>query len=200
MSFIRFDEQTEPATPPAGKATLYVDSADSEVAVKKDDGSVQKFLVSVSSVFGRTGAIVAQASDYDANQIDYDNTTSGLTATDVQAAIDEIVANPTVVRETLPDQAITNAGAVTVPHSLGAGAFVAGIQLVCIAAESDWVIGDILDMTFKIDDRVTLQTTATDVIISYDDRNEVFRVHEPSSNANVNLSNTNWNFRVTLMK
>jgi hypothetical protein len=45
---------------------------------------------SVASVFGRAGTVVAQASDYDANQIDYDNTTSGLTATDTQAAIDEV--------------------------------------------------------------------------------------------------------------
>jgi hypothetical protein len=46
----------------------------------------------VASVFGRTGTVTAQASDYDAVQIDYSNTTSGLTATDVQAAIDEIDA------------------------------------------------------------------------------------------------------------
>ena len=44
----------------------------------------------VSSVFGRTGTVVAAASDYDADQIDYDNATSSLTATDVQAAIDEV--------------------------------------------------------------------------------------------------------------
>lgn len=46
----------------------------------------------VDSVFGRTGAVVAQASDYDADQVDYNNGTSGLAATDVQAAIDEIVS------------------------------------------------------------------------------------------------------------
>lgn len=46
--------------------------------------------VPVSSVFGRTGAVVAAASDYDANQVDYSNATSGLTATEVQAAIDEV--------------------------------------------------------------------------------------------------------------
>ena len=44
----------------------------------------------VASVFGRTGAVVAAASDYDADQVDYDNTSSSLTATDVQAAIDEV--------------------------------------------------------------------------------------------------------------
>lgn len=47
---------------------------------------------SVSSVFGRTGAIVATTGDYNANQINYNNATSGLTATNVQAAIDELDA------------------------------------------------------------------------------------------------------------
>lgn len=46
----------------------------------------------VQSVFGRTGAVVALASDYDANQIDFDNVASGLAATNVQAAIDEVEA------------------------------------------------------------------------------------------------------------
>lgn len=47
----------------------------------------------VYSFNGRTGAVLPATSDYDANQIDYDNTTSGLTATDVQDAIDENVSN-----------------------------------------------------------------------------------------------------------
>jgi hypothetical protein len=50
--------------------------------------------VLVSSVFGRDGAVVATAGDYDADQVDYDNATSGLSATDVQEAIDEIAARP----------------------------------------------------------------------------------------------------------
>ena len=44
----------------------------------------------VTSVYGRTGVVVAATSDYDSEQVDYDNTASGLTATDVKAAIDEI--------------------------------------------------------------------------------------------------------------
>lgn len=44
----------------------------------------------VYSFNGRTGAVSPATSDYDADQIDYDNTTSGLTATDVQNAIDEV--------------------------------------------------------------------------------------------------------------
>lgn len=44
----------------------------------------------VTSFNGRTGAVVPEAGDYSADQITYDNTSSGLTATDVQAAIDEL--------------------------------------------------------------------------------------------------------------
>jgi hypothetical protein len=46
----------------------------------------------VTSVFGRVGVVVAEAGDYDAIQVDYDSTISGLSATDVQAAIDELDA------------------------------------------------------------------------------------------------------------
>lgn len=45
----------------------------------------------VQSVFTRTGAVVAQASDYDAVQIDFDNTVvNELSSTEVQGAIDEL--------------------------------------------------------------------------------------------------------------
>lgn len=53
----------------------------------------------ITKVFGRTGPeISAQTSDYDASQIDYDPTTSGLAADNVQTAIDAVAA----LRETLP--------------------------------------------------------------------------------------------------
>ena len=47
----------------------------------------------VTSFNSRTGAVVPTAGDYVAGDIDYDNTLSGLTATDVQNALDEIVAS-----------------------------------------------------------------------------------------------------------
>ena len=46
----------------------------------------------VTSFNSRTGAVVPTAGDYVAGDIDYDNTGSGLTATDVQSAIDEVVS------------------------------------------------------------------------------------------------------------
>lgn len=52
----------------------------------------------VSSVFGRTGVIVATAGDYDANQVDYDNTNGIITANDtnIQDAIESLDANATI--------------------------------------------------------------------------------------------------------
>jgi hypothetical protein len=44
----------------------------------------------VTSVYGRTGVVVAATSDYDAVQVDYNNSASGLTATNVKTAIDEV--------------------------------------------------------------------------------------------------------------
>lgn len=50
--------------------------------------SVQESIV--ESFKGRNGAVVPDDHDYTAEQIDYDNTSSGLAATDVQNAIDEV--------------------------------------------------------------------------------------------------------------
>ena len=44
----------------------------------------------VTSFNGRSGIVVPTAHDYNAGQVDYDNTTSGLSATDVKSAIDEL--------------------------------------------------------------------------------------------------------------
>lgn len=54
--------------------------------------SSSNFDPGVTSFNNRTGAVTPTASDYDASLIDYDNTVSGLNATDVQSAIDEIVS------------------------------------------------------------------------------------------------------------
>ena len=51
-----------------------------------------------------------------AEDVSYDNTDSGLTADDVQAAIDEVSANPVIVRDTYTGT--TNAsGAVSIPSA-----------------------------------------------------------------------------------
>lgn len=44
----------------------------------------------VDTVFGRTGDVIGELADYSADLVTYDNTTSGLAAIEVQAAIDEV--------------------------------------------------------------------------------------------------------------
>ena len=46
--------------------------------------------INVPSVFGRTGAVAAQAGDYDADQVDFDPTTSNLSQVNVQSALLEV--------------------------------------------------------------------------------------------------------------
>ena len=59
----------------------------------------------VTSVFGRTGIIVATAGDYDANQVDYDGSNGIITANDtnVQDAIESLdKATPKAFTDTFP--------------------------------------------------------------------------------------------------
>lgn len=63
------------------------------------DGIRQAITASVAGVASfntRTGAVVAEDHDYDADQVDYDNSNSGLSATNVQDAIDEIAGSGSV--------------------------------------------------------------------------------------------------------
>lgn len=55
----------------------------------------------VTSFNSRTGAVVPTAGDYVAGDIDYDNTGSGLTATEVQSAIDEVNSGLTTINTEL---------------------------------------------------------------------------------------------------
>lgn len=65
--------------------TVYISTLTSWVEVGAGGGGT------ITSVFGRGGPeITSVAGDYDADQVDYDNSASGLTSTDVQDAIDEL--------------------------------------------------------------------------------------------------------------
>jgi hypothetical protein len=63
----------------------------------------------VTTVFGRQGDVIAEASDYDANQIDYDNSSSSLVADDVQEAIDEVNTRVDTTQTDLSDHESENA-------------------------------------------------------------------------------------------
>jgi uncharacterized delta-60 repeat protein len=73
--------------PTGNLAAIEVQAALEELQGDIDNINAETY---VNSFNTRTGDVVAETSDYDADQVDYDNTTSLLTATDVQAAIDEV--------------------------------------------------------------------------------------------------------------
>ena len=60
-------------TPPTGKLFIFVDSADKHIKSKDDAGTVTDLTIGglVSSVFGRVGAVVAVAGDYDGSEVTY---------------------------------------------------------------------------------------------------------------------------------
>lgn len=66
-----------------------VEDAIKEVNDKLDDEIASPRVVTFN---GRSGNVTAASGDYEADQIDYDGTQSGLSAQDVQTAIDEIAA------------------------------------------------------------------------------------------------------------
>lgn len=72
----------------------------------------------VMSFNTRNGYVVSEAHDYDADMVDYDNTSSGLTATDVQAAIDE---NVTAIGQISSDLADKEKKHTVLSQTLSAG-------------------------------------------------------------------------------
>lgn len=72
MGQITLKTQTEPATPASGHDTIYIDSADNILKKKNYGGSVTSLEPPVSSVHGRTGAVVSANGDYTAAQVGAD--------------------------------------------------------------------------------------------------------------------------------
>lgn len=64
-------------------------ATDVKDAIKEVDNKIPTSVVNTFN--GRNGAVAPQTSDYNAQQIDYDNSVSGITATNVQAAIDRVI-------------------------------------------------------------------------------------------------------------
>jgi hypothetical protein len=91
---IGYKEQTGASvpTPPSGEMNTFIDSTDGHLKKKDDTGAIvdiEGTAAGVSSFNTRTGAVVSQAGDYLASEID--NTPAGdIIATNVQDAINEL--------------------------------------------------------------------------------------------------------------
>lgn len=72
--YVDLKQEIAPSAPPAGYARRYVDSADGIYKLKKPDGTVINLEAgsagsAVTSVFGRSGVVVAVSGDYSAAQV-----------------------------------------------------------------------------------------------------------------------------------
>lgn len=87
-----YQEIATPANPAANVLKVYSKDVAGVTKLATLDSSGTETILgesAVSSVFGRTGAVVAATSDYDASQVDF-TPAGGIAATDVQAAIAEL--------------------------------------------------------------------------------------------------------------
>lgn len=115
--------QIDYANATSGLAAINVQAAIDEVDGRLDTIESATY---VNSFEGRTGVVTAQAGDYVANEITYNNATSGLTAVDTQAAIDEIEA-----RVDLNDAKVSADGSVTTHNDVtdaGSGAIITAAE------------------------------------------------------------------------
>lgn len=111
----------------------------------------------VTSFNSRTGAVTPAASDYDASMIDYDNTLSGLTSTDVQGAIDELSPGTYQVIDTATTTTtltidITNYKEIVIARSNVANAI----------AYSKYITKDLLNLGYSF----TLADEANQIIVA----------------------------------
>lgn len=144
----------------------------------------------VTSFNNRTGAVTPASSDYDASMIDYDNTVSGLTATDVGAAIDEIedqiqnLPTPTssvnyslteqeigtwidgtpVYEKTVSFGALPNNSTKTVAHNIVNLGHIISAECVAVKADFTAVVIPYADKT-TLNNSVSLSFTTTDIYI-----------------------------------
>lgn len=74
-------------------------ATDVQAAIDEADAKIEAVSQTVPVTYvetfnSRSGAVTPAAGDYDGSQVTYDNSNSGLTATDLQAAVDELAAAP----------------------------------------------------------------------------------------------------------
>lgn len=90
--YLELEHGTEPGSPSTGFHKVYVDTADGKLKKKDSLGNVaiyENTATAVTSVFGRTGAVVAVGGDYTASQVT--NTPAGnISSVTVQAALNEL--------------------------------------------------------------------------------------------------------------
>lgn len=107
LHYIEFKAMSEPSASSSSSGLIYMDELDNSLYVSLNEGAYEKILTeevdpsfttwlseppNISIFTNDAGYITSQTDDQTASEVPYTNTTSGLTATEVQSAIDEVEA------------------------------------------------------------------------------------------------------------
>lgn len=143
-----------------------------------------------------------------ATSVSYDNSSSGLTADDVQEAIDELSSGtPTPVlseASTSAQTAITLNGVTTIAHGLTAAPSLVNVKLVCVTADGLFIAGDVINIGSSYNYNaggssnrfLTVRVDATNVYIDVANTNAI-RVADKGGGAGpLDLTTANWRYVV----
>lgn len=140
-----------------------------------------------------------------ADAVSYDHTSSGLTSTNVQDAIDELASGtPTPVfteSATTAQTAITLNGQTTMAHGLTGGApSLINLMLVCVVNDASYVAGDIIynvQGNYGTADRyITISADATNVYVYIATNNQLAVADKGGGGGgHVDLTTASWRFK-----
>lgn len=102
---------------------------------------------------------------------------------------------------TSPNQTIISASSDTMNHGLGEVPKVLQLELVCVTAESNYSVGDVIianmnSTTSGTNRHNSVYATSTQIIIRYSSVSTCFTTADKVTGASVSLTNSNWRFRV----
>lgn len=101
------------------------------------------------------------------------------------------------------NQAITSSGLLTLAHGFGVIPKSVEVDLVCLTAEGNWSVSDIIksvtnykDGTVAFENSMAIYADATNVYIRYSNRASCFLISNKTTGVGFASTNANWNTRV----
>lgn len=111
--------------------------------------------------------------------------------------------SPSVISEKFPalDQVITSGGTITLPHELDTAPIIIVVQLICIAAEGGYSIGDVVlhstSSQSATTEGVQITIDTTNLFITYGSNATVFDILNKITGVSFDATNVNWKLRIT---
>jgi hypothetical protein len=210
-----------PFTPASSSSAAFLDFAEDTdngtntatiIAPASIASNTSHILPAVSGTLLGTGSTVTVAqggtglATLTANNLLIGNGTGNVTFVAPGAANTVLTSNGTTCSFSTPlfslaftssDQVITSAGALTLPHSLGAEPKLVQAYLICQTGELGYTAGDVVLANFGFNDQsMSVRINATNVLIRFGSSAGAFAVTRADTGAGATITNGNWRLRV----